>query len=509
MSGTGVPTRDLTSGRLLARNVGLNLGGSLLPALAALIAVPFLVRGLGDARFGILALAWTALGYFSLFDLGIGRAVTHASATRIGEQRSSEIGAVLWTSLAFLMPVGLAAGGALFFGAPWLTTQLLEVPAHLLRETTIAFQVLALAIPFAVLTAALRAPLEAKQYFGVINSLRVPGALVMFLGPVAALPFSRSVLPGIIIITASRILLCLAHVVVAARLVPGFVTSQVRWNGRTFGELISFGGWMTVSNFVSPLMTTVDRFVLAAVLGVNVVTYYATPSELVTKMWLFTAALHPVFFPALTTASTTDREETARLFSRLLRMTFGALLLPTAVLVILAPEILRVWLGPTFAVQSATVLQVLAIAVFVNTLGQGALTLVQAVGRPDITGKLYLIELPLYATLLAYLLPRYGILGVAVAWALRAVVDAVAMLLTCPVLVRESRSIVQRMLAWLALVVPLLTLGMFVPGTTPRIAVTAVAIPVIAAVAWWWMLTPEERRAPQRLLSAAWRTTSA
>src|SRR6185295_477413 len=74
----------LTSGTLLARNVLLNLVGWVLPALVALVAVPILVRGLGDARFGVLALAWTAIGYFSLFDLGIGRALTHAVADRIG-----------------------------------------------------------------------------------------------------------------------------------------------------------------------------------------------------------------------------------------------------------------------------------------------------------------------------------------------------------------------------------------------------------------------------------------
>src|SRR5260370_8362504 len=68
------PTSHLTSGRLLARNTIWNLLGQLLPMAVAVVAIPPLVRGLGVARFGVLSLGWIVVGYFSLFDLGIGRA---------------------------------------------------------------------------------------------------------------------------------------------------------------------------------------------------------------------------------------------------------------------------------------------------------------------------------------------------------------------------------------------------------------------------------------------------
>ena len=48
--------------------------------LVALVAIPILVDGLGTARFGILTLAWMVVGYFSLFDLGLGRALTKLTA---------------------------------------------------------------------------------------------------------------------------------------------------------------------------------------------------------------------------------------------------------------------------------------------------------------------------------------------------------------------------------------------------------------------------------------------
>lgn len=502
------PSRSLTSGSLLARNVALNLGGWLLPAIAALIAVPLLVRGLGDARFGVLALAWTALGYFSLFDLGIGRAVTHAVADRLGRDQEHEIGAVMWTSLGVLLPVGVAGAVVLFAGAPWLTHRLLQVPVELRDETVLSFRILAIAIPFAGITAALRGALEAKQLFGAVNALRVPHGLLVFLGPVVALAFSRSLVPAMAILAVGRALLCAAHFWVCARAIPHFSESEVRWSRESLRHLLSFGGWMTVSNIISPLMNTLDRFVVGAVLSVSVVTYYAAPNELVTKMWLFTAALHPVFFPALATAATRDTTHAATLFGRLLRVTFAGLFLPTLLLVLLAPDILRIWLGAAFAERSTTVLQVLAIAVFVNTLGQGGLTLIQSFGRPDITGKYHAVELPFYAAALWLLLPRFGILGVALAWGARAIVDAVLLLLTCPVLLKETRGVVTRTVWWTAAAVAVFGLGMTLSSSPVRVAIALLAIPAWGAVAWRWIFTRRERSAPARMLSEAWPTAS-
>jgi len=491
----------LTSSRLLARNIALNVAGGLLPAIAVLLAVPILVRAMGDARFGILALAWTTVGYFSLFDLGIGRALTHAVAQRLGERREHEVAEVVWSALALLAPIALVGTAVLFALAPWLAERLLQVPPAFQGEARLAFQVLAFAIPVTALAAVLRGVLEATQRFGIVNALRAPYGLLTYLGPLAVLPFSRSVVPAILVLTVGRALLAVAYFAIIARTVPTF--GHVRGSRQAARSLLRFGGWMTLSNVLSVVMDTADRFVVAAVLSVTVVTYYATPHELVTKMWLFTAAVHPVFFPAFATSATFDRAHTARLFDRCLRATFAALFLPTFLIVLLAPEILRVWLGAGFASQSTGVLQVLAIAVFVNTLGQASLTLVQSLGRPDLTGKFYLAELPVYALLLWWLMPRFGILGVALAWAIRALVDAALLLVASRTLLHEASVAVRRMTRWLLLATPAVAAAALAPSPPVRVAIAATATLAWGGIVWWAILTPQERMSPVRVLSAA------
>ena len=75
----------------------------------ALFAIPLLVKGLGVDRFGVLTLAWMVIGYFSLFDLGLGRALTKLVAEKLGEERAQEIPAIVWTTLLLMLAFGWLA----------------------------------------------------------------------------------------------------------------------------------------------------------------------------------------------------------------------------------------------------------------------------------------------------------------------------------------------------------------------------------------------------------------
>jgi len=57
----------------------------------AILATPVLIRGLGTERFGILTLIWVMIGYLSLFDLGIGSALTKLVADKLGEGKEEQI----------------------------------------------------------------------------------------------------------------------------------------------------------------------------------------------------------------------------------------------------------------------------------------------------------------------------------------------------------------------------------------------------------------------------------
>ena len=70
-------------GSLLARNTAWNLLGSGAPLLVAVFAIPLLIKGMGTDCFGVLTLVWMGIGYFSVFDFGLGRALTKRVLPRL------------------------------------------------------------------------------------------------------------------------------------------------------------------------------------------------------------------------------------------------------------------------------------------------------------------------------------------------------------------------------------------------------------------------------------------
>ena len=413
----------LTSGRLLAKNTIWNLVGTCAPMAVAVFSIPILIHELGKERFGILTLAWALIGYASLFDLGLGRALTQIVARKLGAGEEHEIPGLAWTSLALMLLLGILGAVAVGAISPWLVHRTLHVPVALQREALLSFYVLAVSIPVVICTAGLRGLLEAHQRFGVTNALRVPMGVFTFLGPLLVLPFSHSLVPVVVTLAAGRVVASFAYLIVCMKVLPEFRrTIQLERSG--VGPLLRFGGWMTVTNVISPLMVTLDRFVIGAIVSMAAVAYYATPYEVVTKLLVVPAALVGVMFPAFSASFERDRDLTAVLYGRCVKYVFLILFPVVLVIAGLAHRGLALWLGADFAQHSFRVLQWLAVGVLLNGLAQVPFALVQGAGRPDLTAKLHLVEFPVYLLFLVWLISAHGIGGAAIAWTARVGVDA-------------------------------------------------------------------------------------
>jgi O-antigen/teichoic acid export membrane protein len=489
----------VTDSRLLARNTALNVAGQAVPLVAALVAIPWLIRGLGADRFGVLTLAWAAIGYFGLVDLGLGRALTHAVATRLGSDREDELVALGWTALALMFLLGAVGAAALAAATPWLVTDLLKIPSSLTGESARSFYLLALSLPIVVSTAGLRGIIEAHQHFGLATMLRIPLAIFSYAGPLAALPFTHRLDIVVAVLVLGRVVTWLAHFVLCVNRYA-FLRHRVTIRRHVIWPLLRVGGWMTVSNVVSPLMTYFDRFLIGALLPVAAVAYYVTPFEAVMKLSLFPSALMGVFFPAFAESFARDRARTAQLFDQGVRAVVLVIFPVSLVLVTLASEILRVWVGAEFSRAGSPVLQWLAVGVLINSVGYVGFGVLQAMGRADLTGKLNLVELPLYVATIWLLTTTLGLAGVAMAWTLRVFVDTVALwMMARRNLATERRLLRTPMMTWLTMALAL-AVGALLPGTTARIAYVFAAGAVYLPVAWFGLITPSERQAVRRIM---------
>jgi len=489
----------LTSGRLLARNTVWNLVGSGGPMVVAIFCIPVLIKELGTDRFGVLTLAWAVIGYAGLFDLGLGRALTQLVAKKLGAGEDRDVPTLVWTSLLLMLALGLLGAVFVVLLSPWLVYRALHIPPALQREGLRSFYLLGLSIPVVISTAGLRGLLEAHQRFGMINALRVPMGVFSFTGPLLVLPFSQSLFPIVAVLVAGRLFAWIAHLLLCLRVLPELRRGIV-WQRALISTLLRFGGWMTVSNIVGPLMVTLDRFLIGALISVSAVAYYATPYEVVTKFWLIPGALVGVLFPAFSTSSAQDRNRTALLFGRSVKCIL-LVLFPVILLVIaFAQDGLTVWLGAAFAANSVRVLQWLAVGVFINSLAHVPFALVQGVGKPDLTAKLHLLELPVYLGALFWLTKRYGIEGAAIAWTGRVTLDALVLFAMARKLLPIETSFRPQTTLFSVLALVSLVLAALLQGLLFKSVFLLLVILSFVSVAWFRVLSPEERKLAQEFL---------
>lgn len=416
----------LTSDRLLARNAFVNLAGQGAPMLIGFLAIPLLIKGLGPDRFGILTLAWVVVGYFSLFDLGLGRALTKLVAEYIGKGETQEIPGLIWTALSLMIGLGVIGMIVSILLTPWLVGNILKIPVLLQNETRMAFYLLGISLPVVIGTAGLRGVLEAHQRFNLINAVRVPMGFFTFLGPLMVLPFSKSLVLLISILILGRLVAWVVHLILCFRVIPS-LRHQIHLKQSMIKPLISFGSWLTISNVIGPIMLYMDRFLIASMISVASVAYYTTPYEVIIKLLIIPSATLAVMFPAFTSSFSQGALQVTRLYHKTMRYVF-LIMLPLIFLICLFSEqALTLWINSDFAHKSFRVAQLLALGVFVNSFGHISQSLVQASGRPDLTAKLHLVELPLYLIYLNRLVLKYGINGAASAWLIRVTISTLVL----------------------------------------------------------------------------------
>ncbi|MES9969275.1 MAG: flippase [Candidatus Thiodiazotropha sp.] len=434
---------ELTRGGLLAKNVVWNLISIGVPFLVALITIPILIDAIGKDRFGLLAISWMFVGYFSLFDFGLGRALTVLVAKCLGEQQYAKIPGLIWTAMTLMAVLGVIGFAIIFWLTPWLVGSVLEVPPDLVQETKKAFYLLSISIPFVIITVGLRGVLAAYQRFKLLTAIRIPMGIFTFVGPVAVLPFSTSLYPIVAVLVAGRLIAVLAHILVMLRVVPE-ARKRYRLDTSQLRPLFGFGGWMTVSNVVVPLMVSMDRFIIGTVLSVTAVAFYTTPYEIVFRLMVIPTAFVAVLLPAQSTTLAieqgVDRKYSAELFNKGLSYIFIALFPLLLLISVFSFDGLKLWVGAEFATNGYQVMQWLAIGVLFYGLSLVPFSLVQSAGHPDWSAKLHLLELPIYMAALWWALSHYGILGAALVWTFRAWLDAVVLYVMALTLIPECRS---------------------------------------------------------------------
>ena len=301
-------------GSLLVSNTVLNFIGQAVPLFVGIVTIPFIIRGLGTEYFGILCLVWAIVGYFSLFDLGLGRATTKFVAEALSKGDEDQVPRLVWTVITVQAVLGLLGSLILAGITPLLVVRILNIPPELVGEAKTTFYLLALSIPVVLISSSFSGMLEAAQRFDLVNAVRIPSSALTFLLPLIGLILGFE-LPGIVaLILVARFGALSALVALALRIFPKVRKFSAHFS--LFPRLFSYGCWITVSSVVGPILVYLDRFLITSLLSIAAVAYYSAPYEAVTRLWIIPASLVMSLFPAFSALEgIRDRQRLGTLFA--------------------------------------------------------------------------------------------------------------------------------------------------------------------------------------------------
>lgn len=412
----------------IARNTLLNFVSQSIPILIGFVTIPITIRLLGLDRFAVLSIAWVVVGYFSFFDLGLGRSATKFIAESIGQGRLDDIPGLFWTAVCSQFLLGAASSILIALFNPLLVKKILNVPLNFQGEMITTLYILSLSMPIVFVSSSFRGTLEAAQRFDLSNAIRIPASALNFILPVIGGLLGMQ-LPGImILIFISRVAAAVGWMYLALKLFPNLRT-RTKISMKVLKPLFSFGGWVTISSLMSPLLGTADRFIIGSILPLKMISYYSPPSEMLGRLGIIPGSLVLTLFPAFSYLGLAESKERAVLFfNRSVKYLLILMGLVVGLILFYSKSIISLWLGQDFLALSAPVLQILALGFFMNALAQVPFAFLQGMGRADITAKFHMAEALGYVPLLWLFISKWGINGAAAGWTIRVTLDLLLLL---------------------------------------------------------------------------------
>jgi O-antigen/teichoic acid export membrane protein len=420
------------AGHHLAWNSLLNLGTSVFIMGLNVVFVPLMLHSFGTEIYGVLSVTWMVLANLGWLDFGFSRASARYVSQELVHGRYDD--AALWTLTAVVSQAVLGGLGAILISrlAPFIVDHIHVQTSH--RELVVlTLRLFAFSIPIDFANRSITGVMQAGQRFDWVNGLSLFSSLSTFgvygVGILRGADF-RAVIYGLFVL---RVVNLLAAYWGATKVLPS-LNSLSYFEGLTASywsravALVRYGLWVASAAVVGPILLFFDQWMISVIVGVSFLPYYTIPSNLLMRLSLLSSSLTTTLFPAFTAMEAkTDWARIDRYFVRAHRYLLTIIIPILFVLFVWGGEILRLWIGPAFAAQATVPLKVLVFGFVMGLLAPLSAALLEAVGRPDVLVKVYLVELPFNVIFVWALTKYFGLVGAALSYTVRTAIETIAL----------------------------------------------------------------------------------
>ena len=397
----------------LARNSFHNFSALLVPTALALVTTPFVVHRLGDEVFGLYMLALSVVGFGGLLDLGLNTASVKFVAEEITRGNPRTLSRVINSLVSSRLPVALVAAVLGVVVAPAACSALLSIPRSLTSDAVFMVRVASLTLGVSMVIGSLGALPRAAHRFDITSRISVVFGTGMTSATVVLLLLGYGIRQIVMAEFALALVQLSVYWTVCRRLFPAWEVRagvDLEWIKRA----LQFGGLMTLGNVTGIVFIHVNRILVGRFLGAAAVTYFSVPWNVTSRISQFIYSLAEVVTPVASVLSAVGA--VARLRSLHCRVMGVVLTLSGTVVVpllLVAPEFLSLWMGPSFASNSVATLRILTLVAGLQCVAMVPYVLLVGVGRPGAANMPPIIGAVLNFALAVWLGPKFGLQGIA------------------------------------------------------------------------------------------------
>jgi len=371
--------------RSFGANAVFSAFGWVVPALAALVAIPITVRGLGADQYGLLALTAALTGYLGLMEMGLGSALVHyLSFYRALHQGRPMLGVLLF-GLRWFCAAGLIGGVFLWTAAPWLTSSVLKVPPDLQSTSITVMKLTGVNFALALLVSVGTAIPQSFLRYDLASAMSGSLGTLSAVGPAVVVTLGYGLVPVVWFSVGLNILALALYGLIGYRLMRPMPFSE----GPSWKEIrrrtLSFAGLTAMSRIGSTVTDQTGRLVVGIAGGVAAAAYYQVPYMLASRMNDMLSRVAQVLFPTASgLLAKQDLEAVQRLYVRSSRLFFVLNFSVTMGLCVLAYPLLKFWVSGAYAAQGAVALAIFSISNSLHATTMSASYINLSAGRPGV-----------------------------------------------------------------------------------------------------------------------------
>jgi len=348
-------------------NMLSSAAGYVVPMLVNLIATPLLLRGLGEAAYGLQSLVAVIIGYLTVMDMGLDFPIIKLLAEDRAKNDVESENRMLSTTLQLYGVIGLIGMVVIVLAADWLARSVFKVPAELIPQATLVFRLAGIGFLGSVGMSWGRALAMGLQRFDITYGVVVVSSMAG-VGLGLVMVYAGYGVVGYVLV---RVVVSLAsgptYWLLAHRLLPTF---RAKWgiDPATLRRVRGYVGYGAINRAVSSLVSRLDQTLIGIWLGVAAAGVYSVPFMVVNSLGYMIAYMLGFIFPMSSELQSLGQLDYMRdIFTRATRFVTALAGIIFVPLFVLGDIFLELWV-PGIAGQAADVLRLLALASYLCSL---------------------------------------------------------------------------------------------------------------------------------------------